>query len=135
MRNRVVVWFIVVVVVFLAGFVPEYLSARRLNNELSRVTQENRYAELRDQAGLVYFLASQKNYGLAGNAATRFFARAGEAASQMRDANAGKPLQDLLNLRDKITAELAKGDPAALNDLQTLYVNTRRATGRSTGEL
>ena len=135
MRNRFVIWFIVVVVVFLAGFVPEYLSARRLTNELSRVAQENRYAELRDQAGLVYFLASQKNYGLAGSAATRFFARAGEAASQMHDRNAGKPLQDLLNLRDKITAELAKGDPVALNDLQTLYVNTRRATGRSTGEL
>jgi len=135
MRNRFVVWIVVVIVVFLAGFVPEYVKARRLDNELSRVAQDSRFAELRDQAGLLYFLASQKNYGLAGGAATRFFARAGDVASQMHDANASKPLQDLLNLRDKITAELAKGDPAVLNDLQTLYVNTRRATGRSTGEL
>ena len=135
MRNRLVVWSIVIVVVFLAGFLPEYAKARRLDNELQKVAQESTRGELRDQAGLVYFLASQKNYGLAGGAATRFFAHAAEVASQMHDANASKPLQDLLNLRDKITAELAKGDPVVLSDLQTLYVNTRRATGRSTGEL
>src|SRR4029077_5478625 len=102
MRNRVVVWFIVVVVVFLAGFVPEYLSARRLNNELSRVAQDNRFAELRDQAGLGYFLGRQNNYRVAGSDATRFFSRAGEAARQIHDGNAAKPLQDLLSLRDKI---------------------------------
>jgi hypothetical protein len=135
MRNRFVVWFIVIVVVFLAGFLPEYAKARRLDNELQRAAQESSRAELRDQAGLIYFLASQKNYGLAAGAAARFFARAGDVASQMHDANASKPLQDLLNLRDKITAELAKGDPGVLSDLQTLYVNTRRATGRSTGEV
>jgi hypothetical protein len=135
MRNRLVVWSIVIVVVFLAGFLPEYAKARRLDNELQKIAQESSRAELRDQAGLVYFLASQKNYGLAAGAAARFFARAAEVASQMHDANASKPLQDLLNLRDKITAALAKGDPGVLNDLQTLYVNTRRATGRSTGEL
>ena len=135
MRNRFVIWFIVIVIVFLAGFLPEYTKARRLDNELRRAAQESSLAELRDQAGLVYILASQKNYGLASSAAARFFARAGEVASQMADANARKPLQDLLSLRDKITAALAKGDPGVLNDLQTLYVNTRRATGRSTGEL
>ena len=135
MRNRFAVWSIVIVIVFLAGFLPEYAKAKRLDNELQRVAQDSRFAELRDQAGLVYFLATQKNYGLAGGAATRFFARAGDVASQTHDANASKPLQDLLNARDKITAELAKGDPGVLNDLQTLYVNTRRATGRPTGEL
>lgn len=135
MRNRIIIWSIVIVVVFLAGFLPEYARASRLNNELQRVAEESSRAELRDQAGLVCILAGQKNYGLAGGAATRFFARAGDVAGQTTDANARKALQDLLNLRDKITAELAKGDPAVLNDLQTLYVNTRRATGRSTGEL
>jgi hypothetical protein len=135
MRNRFFVWFVVIVIVFLAGFLPEYAKAKRLDNDLRRASQESTLAELRDQAGLVYFLASQKNYGLAGGAATRFFARAGDAIGQIHDANASKPLQDLLNARDKITAELAKGDPGVLNDLQTLYVNTRRATGRSTGEL
>jgi hypothetical protein len=135
MRNRFVIGTILIVVVFLAGFLPEYAKARRLDNELRRTAQESSLVELRDLAGLIYFQASQKNYGMAGVAAARFFSRAGEVASQMTDANARKPLQDLLNLRDKITAQLAKGDPGVLNDLQTLYLNTRRATGRSTGEL
>ena len=135
MRNRFVIGIISVVVVFLAGFLPEYAKARRLDHELQRTVQECSLAELRDLAGLVYFQASQKNYGLAGVTAARFFARAGQVASQMASANARKPLQDLLNLRDKITAELAKGDPGVLNDLQTLYINTRHATAGSTGEL
>ena len=135
MRNKFLVGFILAVVVFVAGFLPGYAKARRLDNELQRTVQERNLGELRDLAGLVYFQASQKNYGLAAVAAGRFFARAGEVAGQLTDANARKLLQDLFNLRDKITAELAKGDPAALNDLQTLYVNTRRATGGSTGEL
>ena len=90
MRNRFVIGIIAVVAVFLAGFLPEYAKARRLDSELQRVAQDSRFAELRDQAGLVYFLASQKNYGLAGSAAARFFARAGELASQIHDANASK---------------------------------------------
>src|ERR1700686_5241873 len=102
MRNRFVIGTILIVVVFLAGFLPEYAKARRLDNELRRTAQESSLAELRDLAGLVYFQASQKNYGMAGVAAARFFARAGEVASQMTDANARKPLQDLLTLRDKI---------------------------------
>jgi hypothetical protein len=105
-----------------------------MDQELRRAAQQSNLAELRDLAGLVYFQASQKNYGLAGNAAARFFARANEVASQMPDANTRKPLQDLTNLRDKITAALAKGDPGVLSDLQMLYSNTRRVTG-STGEL
>jgi hypothetical protein len=34
-----------------------------------------------------------------------------------------------MGVRDQITAELAKGDPAVLNDLQNLFLKTRQATG------
>jgi hypothetical protein len=51
----------------------------------------------------------------------------------MPDANSRKALEDLLIPRDKVTAQLAKGDAGALNDLQTLFLNTRQETTSSVG--
>ena len=45
------------------------------------------------------------------------------------DANRRKALEDLLASQDTIIAELAKGDPEALGDLQVLFEKTRQATG------
>jgi hypothetical protein len=43
--------------------------------------------------------------------------------------NGRKALEDLLVSQDKITAEVAKGDPEALGDLQVLFDKTRQAAG------
>jgi len=52
-------------------------------------------------------------------------------ANQTADANARKAFEDLLTSRDKITGELAKGDAGVMNDLNDLFVKTRKATGAS----
>jgi hypothetical protein len=49
-------------------------------------------------------------------------------ANQSPDASAKKTYEELLAPRDKITAELAKGDPGVMGDLQDLFVRTRKAT-------
>ena len=41
---------------------------------------------------------------------------------------ARKALEDLMPPRDKITAELAKGDSGVIGDLQDVFARTRRAT-------
>ena len=133
MKNRIVVVAVLLVVVFLAGFVPSYAKARRLENELREARRENSLAQVRDLACLAYFQAIQKDYGLAAGTSTRFFNRAREAANQASDASARKQLEDLLSFRDPITAALAKGDPGVLNDLQALLVKTRQATGIPSG--
>ena len=130
------VWKIVVVVVLLiaafsAGFLPQYAKVRSLERELGEAKRENSLAELRDLAGLAYLQASQKDYGLAGGTSARFFNRTREVANQTPDLSGRKPLEDLLSLRDQITGELARGDPGVVNDLQTLLVKTRQATGAS----
>ncbi|MGA3026794.1 MAG: hypothetical protein ABSF98_18695 [Bryobacteraceae bacterium] len=133
MKNRIIVVAVLLVVVFLAGFLPSYVKANRLQNELREARREYSLVQLRDLACLAYSQASQKDYGLAGGTATRFFDRTREAANQAPDASVRKPLEDLLNLRDPITAELAKGDPGVLNDLQALFVKTRQATAIPSG--
>ncbi len=133
MKNRIIVVVVLLVVVFLAGFLPSYAKANRLEKELREARREHSLAQLRDLACLVYLRASQKDYGLAASTSTRFFERTREVASQTPDSSGRKPLEDLLSLRDKITSELAKGEPGVLNDLQTLFVRTREATVIPTG--
>jgi hypothetical protein len=133
MKNRVVVEIILLIVVFLAGFVPQYIKVKRLENDLSAATQENALAELRDLAGLAFVQTSEKNYGLAAATSKQFFARTREIANWAPDANGRKALEDLLASQEKIGAELAKGDQQALGDLQVLFDKTRQAAPRKGG--
>ena len=131
MKNKIIGAAIAVVAVFLVGFLPEYVKANRLENELRQSRQENAGAQLRDLIGLAYVQASQKNFGLAAETSSRFFGRTREMANQVQDSTGRKALEDLLTLRDKVTSELAKGDAAVIGDLQELFVKTRQATGSS----
>ena len=123
MKNKVIVAAVAVVAVFLIGFLPQYIKANRLDNELGQMRQQVADAELRDLAALAFLQANQKNYGLAAETAGRFFNRAREVAGGR------KTIEELTAPRDKITAELAKGDAAAVGDLQDLVLKTRQATG------
>jgi hypothetical protein len=128
-KNRIIVVIILLIIVFLAGFVPQYIKVKRLENDLSVARQENALAQLRNLAGLAFIQASQKNYGLAAGTTKQFFSRTREVANRAPDANGRKALEDLLASEDKITAELANGDPEALGDLQVLFEKTRQAAG------
>src|ERR1035437_374394 len=130
-KNTIIVAGVLAIAAFLAGFLPSYAKVRRLENDLRQAQQENRLAQLRDLAGVAYLEASQKNYGLAASA--RFFERTREVAAQTPQSGGRTALQDLLSGQDKITSLLAKGDPGALDNLQTLFVKTRQATGIASG--
>ncbi len=133
MRNKIIIGAIVLVAAFLLGFIPQFARARRLEGELRAARQASAGAELRDLAGLAYVQASQKNYGLAAGTSGRFFNRAREAAGQSANASGRKALEEILSSRDRITAELAKGDASVLTDLQDLFLKTRQATGAGGG--
>ena len=131
MNKKVIVVAVLLMVAFCAGFLPQYVKGKRLERELGEARQENSLAHLRDLAGLAYLQASQKDYGLAGGTTRRFFDRTREVANQTPDSMGRKPLENLLDLRDQITGQLARGDPGVLNDLQILLVKTREATAAS----
>ena len=133
MKNKTLVAAIALITVFLVGFVPQYVKVNRLENELRQSRQEATGAELLDLIGFAYVQASQKNYGLAAETSSRFFNRVREVANQTQDANRRKGLEDLLALRDSVTAALAKGDASVMGDLQQLFVKTRQVT-RSSSE-
>jgi hypothetical protein len=124
-KNRIIVVGVLLIVAFLAGFLPSYAKGKRLENELRQARQENSLAQLRDLACLAYLQASQKDYGLAAGASTHFFDRTREVADQVPDSSARRRLENLLSPWDPITAKLANGDPGVLKDIQALLVKTR----------
>ena len=134
MTNKVIVAAVALIVVFLLGFVPQYVKANRLDSELRQSRDAYAGAELRDLAGLAYLQANQKNYGLAADSMGRFFNRAREIANQSQDPERRKSVEALLGPRDRVVAELAKGDAAAIGDLQDLFLKTRAATQSAGGQ-
>ena len=132
-KSRIVVVLVLLIAAFSAGFIPQYLKASHLANELRDAIEENSLGQLRDLAGLAYLQVSQKDYGLAATTTTSFFNRTQEIANQTPASGSKKALEDILSLRDGITTQLAKADPAVQNELQALLVKTRQATAVPSG--
>lgn len=122
-RKSLLIFAIAVTVALLVGYVPQFLRARGLNQDLQACQAGAQMSELRDAMGLAYLEANQKNYGLAAQHAARFFERASRIREEMTDAGIRGVLEEALKLRDEITAGLARGDAAVLDPLQRVYRN------------
>jgi hypothetical protein len=125
MRRKLVLWFVLLIAGFLSGFVLQYASLRRVQQELSASTKQlgscqssEQLSQLRDTATMMYLEAVQKNYGRAGEYSKEFFDQAQRIVSSTEDLALRNLLRDILATRDQITADLAKGDAAALSEIQ-----------------
>jgi len=67
---------------------------------------------------MMYLEVVQKNYGKSGEYAKEFFDQAQQIASGTDEPALRTLLRDTLAARDQITADLAKGDAAALSAIQ-----------------
>jgi type II secretory pathway pseudopilin PulG len=127
MQRRLVLWFVLLIVGFLAGFVLQYARLQQAQQELSASTKQlgscqagEQLSQLRDTATAMFLQAVQKNYGKAGEDSKEFFDQAQRIQSSTGDPALRNLLHDILATRDQITADLAKGDAAALSEVQAL---------------
>jgi hypothetical protein len=125
MRHKFVLWFVLLIAGFLVGFILQYARLQRLQKELSASTRQlgscqssEQLSQLRDTATMMYLEAVQKNYGKAGEYSKEFFDQAQRIVSSTEDPALRNLLRDTLATRDQITADLAKGDAAALSEIQ-----------------
>lgn len=121
MRNKVLIGVLLLIIVFLVGYLPQYLELRSVRAELDTSRQSNALAELRDLAGYLMLETSQKNYGVAAGYASRFFERARQVHDQTADAQVKQTLAEILASRDQVTAAMAQGDPAVLTTVQDIF--------------
>jgi hypothetical protein len=127
MRRKLVLWFVLLIVGFLTGFLLQCARLQRVQQELSASTKQlelcqasERRSQLRDTATKMYLETVQKNYGKAGEFAKEFFDQAQRMVNGTEDPALRALLDDSLKTRDEITAELAKGDAGALSEIQLL---------------
>jgi hypothetical protein len=125
MRHKLVLWFLLVLVGFLVGFILQYSRLQRVQQELSASTKRlsscqssQQLSQLRDTSTMMYLEVVQKNYGKAGEYSKDVFDQAQQIASSTEDPALRNLLRDTLATRDQVTADLAKGDAAALSEIQ-----------------
>jgi hypothetical protein len=115
-------WLLLFVAGLLVGFVPQYIKARDLKRQVSVCNAAYQLAEVRRSAALTYVAATQLNYGTASGYANQLFEQARRLAATTSDVSGRSMLSSVLSSRDKITADLAKGDPQVISDLQPILM-------------
>jgi hypothetical protein len=135
LRSRPVLWLILLVAGFLAGFLWQFTRAQRLQSELDKMKQsadayarESFHSSLRDEISLAYLEVTRKNYGLAGEHSTKYFDILRVLISTNQDPRVKQEFENILSMRDRVTAGLASADPAAVELLQQLLLKTFQTT-------
>jgi hypothetical protein len=126
MRN-LTLWLVLFLAGLLVGFIPQYIKARDLKRQVNVCNAAYQLAEVRRSAALTYVSATQLNYGTASVYANRFFDQVRQLAATTSDSSGRSMLSDVLASRDKITADLAKGDPQVVIDLQPILLEVEGA--------
>ncbi len=100
----------------LLGFVPQYLKARDLDNQLGTFRQQlnserekSQMDELALLCGYAYLETNLKNYGLASQYSTKFFDRVRAMTSEAPNSGPQAFLQAALARRDLVTGRASEG--------------------------
>jgi hypothetical protein len=85
MRRKLVLWLVLLIAGFLAGFILQYTKLQRVQQELFASTKQlgscqssEQLSLLRDTATMMYLDAVQKNYGKAGEYSKEFLIKLSE---------------------------------------------------------
>jgi hypothetical protein len=129
MQRKLAVWFGLFIAGFLFGYILQFVTLHRVQRELTASTNQlgscrsgEQSSHIRDTATMMYLEVVQKNYGKAGEYSKEFFDQAQRIASSTDDPVLRNLLGDTLATRDQITADLAKGDGAALSEIQPVLL-------------
>ena len=120
-------------IAFLLGLVPMWLSKRSVGQDLSVANRELRRQRIQNSLSAAEIYARRGEYETARQNASSFFteiqAEANNAESQIKTAQERTQIPALLAARDEIITLLSRADPAAGERLSNLYVDYRAATG------
>jgi hypothetical protein len=125
MRRKLILWFVLLIVGFIIGFILQYSRLQKLQQALS-VSEKRlvicqfseQLSQLRDTATMMYLEAVEKNYGKSAEYSKEFFDQAQRIVGSAEDPALRNLLHDILATRDQITADLARGDSTALSEIQ-----------------
>jgi len=121
--RRVIIYTVLLLVVFLLGFVPMWWKSRECSSRLSEAEQQLNLARVQNTLASAAIDARRGDYESARESASDFFTFVGDASALSPAQIEG--VQPLLTQRDEIITLLARGDPAAADRLSDLYGSYR----------
>lgn len=135
-RTWAVTWLVALGVAFLLGYWPQYSQRRTMARELAALDARVRELEARVRLGrllgdLLHLTetVAAMNYGDAQAISSRFFDGVAAEAATTPVAEFRAALEEVARQRDRVTAALARGDPAALEPLRAAHLALRQALG------
>lgn len=121
---------------YLAGYLPERRGRIAVEAEigalrprLAAAEARVRTGELLGQALTLKEVAMRQNYGQALELSTSFFDAVRAELARPGESGLADGLNEVLTMRDGVTAALAKADPTVLETLQRVELRLRRALG------
>ncbi len=109
------------VVVFLVGFVPQWLRARDLAEELQETRHELQLARLESRLGAAFAETERGNYERARQLVSDFYTELPQAMARTEDPAQRRVLQTALTERDEIITMLARAAPESNQRLMLAY--------------
>lgn len=128
--QRVAIYGLVLIVVFLLGFVPMWLRVHRCAGNLAKTEHELVLVRLQNDLASSVIDARRGDYEPARQAASKFFTSLQVETDRAEGSNFTSEQRSLLRplalKRDEIITLLARGDPASADRLSDLYLGYRK---------
>ena len=132
--RRYGIYALIVLVVFLLGLVPMWLSSRSRTRERDEARRELRLSKIENDLGSAVINSRRGEYEPARQATSRFFSSLRDQCdtsvepSDLTRAQCDS-FRPALDQRDELITLLARSDPAAADRLTQLYVSYQNAIG------
>ena len=131
--RRIGIYAVVLLVVFLLGFVPMWMKARSSRIALAAAEQKLSLAQMQNSLASSVIDARRGDYEPARVAASQFFtsllAEVNKGDDSAFNAAQRSAVQPLFTQRDEIITLLARSDPAAADRLSDLFASYRKIMG------
>jgi hypothetical protein len=132
--QRLGIYAVILLAVFLLGFIPMWLSKRTAANERDTAVRQLRASQLQNHLGSAIVNARIGEYEPARVSASNFFtdllAEIDRPENAAFSASQNQSLRPVLEQRDEIITLLARSDPAAVERLTNLYLAYVKASGQ-----
>jgi hypothetical protein len=128
--RRFIIYAVVLLVIFLLGFVPMWLKARECAGSLAEAEHKLTLVTMQSNLASAVIDARRGDYEPARQAVSQFFTSLRAEIDKGDTSNFTQPqregLQPLLAGRDELITLLARSDPASADRLSDLYVSYRK---------
>jgi hypothetical protein len=126
--RKIVIRAVVLLAVFLLGYIPSCLSARNAQGQKAQLESQLRLAELTGQLGMASYEVNRNNYANATQYTTKFFNGLQKVSDDTVDKTLKQKLQTFVARRNEITSNLAEVNVIVKEKLAQMYADFYQIT-------